>query len=165
MRIFLGLRPLFTSWWDGQASFILDTTNTNATTYFVAELNKIRADTGIDSFKFDAGEFEWLPKNGWLANAPESPEKYCTDYARMASRLGPMIEIRVGCRTQDLPNFVRMIDRDSKWGIDNGLKSVITATLAFSIIGYPFVLPDMIGGNAYLFTDNGDIDFDTTEIA
>jgi len=54
----------------------------------------------------------------------------------MAAKLGPMIEIRVGCRTQDLPVFVRMIDRDSKWGMDNGLKSVITATLAFSVMGY-----------------------------
>ena len=54
----------------------------------------------------------------------------------MAARLGPMIEIRVGCRTQDLPVFVRMIDRDSLWGMNNGLKSVITATLAFSIMGY-----------------------------
>lgn len=42
-----------------------------------------------------------------------------------------------------------MWDKDSRWGYDNGLKSMIPSLLQFSIAGYPFVLPDMIGGNAY----------------
>ena len=42
-----------------------------------------------------------------------------------------------------------MFDKDSRWGYDNGLKSVITTLLHFAVLGYPFVLPDMIGGNAY----------------
>ncbi len=63
-------------------------------------------------------------------------------YARMASQLGNMIEVRVGSHTQDLPIFVRMLDKDSTWDIDNnGLKSVLTSTLTMSILGYPFVLP------------------------
>ena len=33
----------------------------------------------------------------------------------MASQLGSMIEVRVGSRTQDLPIFVRMLDKDSTW--------------------------------------------------
>lgn len=52
-------------------------------------------------------------------------------------------------RTQDLPIFVRMVDRDSIWGINNGLQSIITTTLMMNLVGYPFVLPDMIGGNGY----------------
>jgi len=42
-----------------------------------------------------------------------------------------------------------MLDKDSRWGYDNGLQSLIPTLLHFSIVGYPFVLPDMIGGNAY----------------
>ena len=45
-----------------------DTTNPNSTNWFVSELEKVRADAGIDSFKFDAGEIEWLPKNFWMVN-------------------------------------------------------------------------------------------------
>lgn len=53
-----------------------------------------------------------------------------------------MIEVRVGSQTQDLPIFVRMLDKDSNWKIEeNGLKSVLTSTLVMSILGYPFVLP------------------------
>jgi len=42
-----------------------------------------------------------------------------------------------------------MLDKDSNWGYDNGLKAMIPTLLHFGIIGYPFTLPDMIGGNAY----------------
>jgi alpha-glucosidase (family GH31 glycosyl hydrolase) len=42
-----------------------------------------------------------------------------------------------------------MLDKDSKWGYDNGLKTMIPTALMMSIAGYSFILPDMIGGNAY----------------
>merc|ERR1712241_162998 len=32
---------------------------------------------------------------------------------------------------------------------DNGLKTLVTTLLQMSMVGYPFVLPDMIGGNGY----------------
>jgi len=42
-----------------------------------------------------------------------------------------------------------MPDKDSSWRHDNGLRSIIPSALVSGILGYPFVLPDMIGGNAY----------------
>ena len=49
-----------------------------------------------------------------------------------------------------------MGDKESQWGYNNGLKTLIPTTLTFGILGYPFVLPDMIGGNGYSY--NGDVD-------
>lgn len=45
--------------------------------------------------------------------------------------------------------FVRMLDKDSKWSFENGLETLITTLLVMNIQGYPWVLPDMVGGNAY----------------
>ena len=42
-----------------------------------------------------------------------------------------------------------MIDKDTKWGYQNGLKTLITTLLQMNMVGYPLVLPDMIGGNVY----------------
>lgn len=42
-----------------------------------------------------------------------------------------------------------MIDKDSRWALDNGLSTVVTTLLQMNMNGYPFVLPDMIGGNGY----------------
>ena len=84
----------------------------------------------------------WLPKNFSLLKSTVTPDEYATNYARMASRLGGMVEVRVGSHSQELPIFVRMLDKDSTWDINtNGLKSVLTSTLAMGIMGYPFVLP------------------------
>ncbi|CAH1253156.1 KIAA1161 [Branchiostoma lanceolatum] len=60
-----------------------------------------------------------------------------------------MVEVRVGYRNQDLPIFVRMMDKDSNWGYNNGLRTIIPSALTLGILGYPYILPDMIGGNAY----------------
>ena len=52
-------------------------------------------------------------------------------------------------QTQDLPIFVRMLDKNSKWTVDNGLQSLVTTALTMSLGGYAFILPDIIAGNAY----------------
>ena len=44
-----------------------------------------------------------------------------------------------------------MGDKESRWGYDNGLKTIIPTALTFGILGYPFILPDMIGGNGYTY--------------
>jgi len=58
-------------------------------------------------------------------------------------------QVRVSVASQHLPMFTRLMDKDSHWSHANGLRSVIPHILIFGIIGYPFGLPDMIGGNAY----------------
>jgi len=58
-------------------------------------------------------------------------------------------QVRAGWRSQQLPVLVRMRDKDTKWEYDNGLRSIIPTALVAGILGYPFVLPDMIGGNGY----------------
>ena len=77
------------------------------------------------------------------------PVAFTTRYVEAASRMGNGVEVRVGRSTQQYPIFVRMLDKDSVWGYNNGLKTLVTTLLQTSISGYPFVLPDMIGGNAY----------------
>jgi myogenesis-regulating glycosidase len=42
-----------------------------------------------------------------------------------------------------------MHDKDTRWELNNGLRSVVTTLLQMNIVGYPMVLADMIGGNGY----------------
>ena len=43
----------------------------------------------------------------------------------------------------------REYDKDTSWDITNGLPSIVTQGLTLSILGYPYVMPDMIGENEY----------------
>jgi hypothetical protein len=55
------------------------------------------------------------------------------------SHHGHMIEVRCGYKSQKYPIFVRMADKESRWGYDNGLRTIIPTTLTFGILGYPFI--------------------------
>lgn len=68
---------------------------------------------------------------------------------RAVSTFGPFVEVRAGQGTQDLPIFVRFLDKDSLWTYRNGLPTLITSLLQMNLVGYGFILPDMIGGNGY----------------
>lgn len=108
----------------------------------------------LTSFKFDAGEVTYLPKCVYIQNG-ENPGNFATEYANFVGNSLPKdvtsrAEVRVGYFSQTNPIWVRLLDRSSNWGLDNGLHSVLTAALTFGIAGYPFILPDMIGGNGDL---------------
>ncbi|EZA50367.1 hypothetical protein X777_11178 [Ooceraea biroi] len=139
------------SWWQGWNAATIDFTNPKAVTWWVARL-KLLQKLGIDSFKFDAGEVSWLPQIAKLNGSLDmQPGIFTRDYARaLAANFDDNIEVRVGWRSQELPIFVRMIDKDTKWTWNNGLPTLITTLLQMNLNGYVHVLPDMIGGNGYL---------------
>lgn len=43
-----------------------------------------------------------------------------------------------------------MVDKDTYWGFNNGLATLVTTLLQMNLQGYTLVLPDMIGGNGYV---------------
>nr|XP_050851582.1 myogenesis-regulating glycosidase isoform X1 [Vespula vulgaris] len=138
-------------WWQGAEAATIDFTNPEAVKWWVARL-KVLEGYGIDSFKFDAGEPSWLPQISSLNSSLDiQPGIFTKDYVTtLAKNFDDNIEVRVGWRSQELPIFVRMIDKDSTWTWNNGLPTLITTLLQMNLNGYVHVLPDMIGGNGYL---------------
>ena len=102
---------------------------------------------GVDGYKYDAGETKFLPLSPEFSTDIHENE-YPDYYARWANEARG-VEVRAGVFVQDLPIPFRQFDKDTHWGNDNGLASVLSQYLALGMIGYPFILPDMIGGNEY----------------
>ena len=141
-------------WWRGRAAS-LDVTNPAAVAWFFKRLAALHA-LGVDGHKYDAGEIGYLPARYSTQQKLRNPCEYSTRYAEaMYNNTNRFMQVRVGYKTQHLPIFVSMMDRQSSWSEDNGLRSVIATSLILSSIGYVFVMPDMIGGNAYC---RGDMD-------
>ncbi|KAK0095736.1 hypothetical protein PV326_007551 [Microctonus aethiopoides] len=143
-----------TTWWQGEkGAGVIDFTNPKAVIWWVGRLKALQK-LGIDSFKFDAGEISFLPQVPRLNTTHPielQPGIFTKSYVNtLAKNFGDVIEARVGWGTQDLPIFIRMIDKDTKWTWNNGLPTLITTLLQMNMAGYVNVLPDMIGGNGYL---------------
>lgn len=129
-------------WWHGYAA-LLNATSEAAMNWFGERLQRLQSYTGVDGFKFDAGE------DDYVAIFPSVKDgDFVKGWVSLATRFS-LVEVRVGRSTQSMRAWVRQFDKDSRWGTNNGLKSLITGALQFGLLGYPFVLPDMIGGNAY----------------
>lgn len=142
-----------TTWWnsrENEASYI-DFTKPSAIKWFVDRLHQLRNETGLESFKFDSGEASWAPVNPVLeGDKALHPGLMTRNFCKELSQFGGALEIRTGWGTQDLPHFVRMLDKGSAFLIEeNGLESLVTTLLVINMAGYPFVLPDMVGGNGY----------------
>ncbi|XP_058450612.1 myogenesis-regulating glycosidase-like [Malaya genurostris] len=141
-----------TEWWNsqkGQAAYV-DFSQPAVAEWFTKRLRAILDESGIDSFKFDAGETSWTPPDPVL-HGPRSqhPNLIVDSYVRTVAKFGDLVEVRSTQRTQNEPIFVRMIDKDSEWNWNNGLPTLVTTLLQMNMVGYPLVLPDMVGGNGY----------------
>ncbi|WP_449462623.1 glycoside hydrolase family 31 protein [Tardisphaera miroshnichenkoae] len=143
-----GGSPLKVRWWNGDAGLI-DVTNPRAREWFKGKLLSLQRDYGFDGFKFDAGDAGFF-KEGSRTFGGVKPSQFTDAYMEfIAESFGQTAETRVSTFSQRLGLLTRLGDKDSRWGLDNGLASIITSTLTYSVLGYPFVMPDMIGGNEY----------------
>lgn len=137
-----------TSWWNSeknQAAHV-NFANPAALSWFKKRLEAIQRDFGVDIFKFDAGETSWYPEDPKFDRDMEiTPSQITRAFVRMAADFGDKLEVRTGWGTQNLHILVRMLDFDSRWTVNNGLKSLIPTLIQFNFNGYVFVLPDMIG--------------------
>lgn len=139
--------PYLIEWWQGRGG-LLDVTNASAIQWFMDRLQKLQSETGLDGFKFDAGEACFLPSDA-VTHQKIDPNEYTYHYVNAVSNNYRLTEVRSGWKNQRAPIFFRQWDKTTSWGLDNGLHSVLTGILALGLSGYPFILPDMVGGNAY----------------
>ena len=124
-------------WWQGDG-YLLDVASPEALQWFGDNLRALQQETRLDGYKFDGGE----------AIFANGSNEYTRRYVDFAANFSPC-EVRSGWGNQRAPILFRQWDKSCTWGTDNGLKSVITGAFALGLAGYPFILPDMVGGNAY----------------
>lgn len=140
--------PCLVNWWQGRGA-LLDVTNPSAIQWFMERLQTLQNETGLDGFKFDAGEACFLPSDGVTHRSINDLCDYTRMYVDAVSQHYRLTEVRSGWGNQSAPIFFRQWDKTTSWGLDNGLHSVLSGILALGLSGYPFILPDMVGGNAY----------------
>ncbi|KAL8597074.1 hypothetical protein ACOMHN_057563 [Nucella lapillus] len=145
--------PALVPWWNGKMAALLDVTNPAAVQWYLDQLEALRVKYNVSSFKFDAGEATFVPQHAGTFSPLHNPGAYSKAWAELAYHADPYTrsqEVRSAWNSQSLPIFLRLFDRWSTWDAQSGgLETLIPMTLTLGLLGYPFLLPDMIGGNAY----------------
>lgn len=143
--------PYIGTWWGGRAA-VLDVTQDAALAWYGDLLAALQDAVGLDGFKFDAGEACFMPDDAHTAFTLP-PNQLSQRYVAYLAGRFPYSEVRTGWRNQTTSTLFRQWDKFCTWGFDNGLASIISQALTIGLLGYPFVLPDMVGGNAYFDVD------------
>jgi len=132
-------------------SAIIDLSNPEAFDWYVGNLEHLVKNYGVDGFKMDQGEAAFLPAKG-----ATSGNITVNEYTDLCTKVGERFdyyEIRSGWFSQSHGGWAREYDKFASWSEENGIKSVIPEALTLSILGYPYVLPDAVGGGQ--FFDDG----------
>jgi alpha-glucosidase (family GH31 glycosyl hydrolase) len=154
--------PAHVTWWDGSGG-LLDISNPEARRWFNEKLMDLKRNYGFDGFKFDAGDSHFFPvarSDGRIVRPIKlgrtygglTPNQYTDEWLRFISENHyDFAEVRVGYLAQRFGIIAREGDKESTWGLDNGLHAAITQALTLSLTGYMYIMPDMIGGNQYRY--------------
>ncbi len=134
-------------WWQGIGA-VWDFSNPVAAAAYRARLTELQSKYGFDGFKFDGGDVNLVPRD-LKTHADITAAQYADVYNRETTAHFSYNEARVGVYSQPLGIVQRLIDKQSTWGRNNGLAAVIPEALNLSMRGYPYVMPDIVGGNQY----------------
>jgi alpha-glucosidase (family GH31 glycosyl hydrolase) len=138
-----GNAPAMIKWWNGEAAMV-DLSNPAAYRWYLGELQSLQRDFGVDGFKLDAGDAEYFDPR-FVTAGKITPNRYTDLWAGMG-RYFEINELRVSWLAQPWGLVQRLRDKSSDWSIDTGLGSIVRHALTESLIGYPYVCPDIIGG-------------------
>ena len=144
---------MLTRWWNGVAT-IWDMTNPQATVEFRRRLQSLQTQYGLDGFKFDGADVNFM-MNDALPFKNITTAEYPDIYNTEATAHFTYNETRVGVYSQHLGIVQRLIDKHSIWSSANGLQSLLPEAVLSSMRGFQYLMPDMVGGNQY---DNDRID-------
>ena len=135
-------RPAILRWWSGNSA-AYDLTNPAAFEYYVARLRKFAADYHFDGFKFDAGNPEFIPDN-YRFFKPGPRSEFGRAYTLVGTHI-PYNEFRSGFGTGGQAIVQRLHDQSHTWKAQG---EIVKNMICAGLIGYPYVVADMIGGGA-----------------
>ena len=134
-------------WWGGTAGLV-DLTADEGRAWFRDKLWGLKRDVGIDGFKIDGGDFKYQPPPDTAAwHDFRGASGYADALLALFEEIVPnQCETRTAWLSQRRSVIWREGGKDSHWGLDNGLKAMVSLALHAGLMGYDLLIPDMIPG-------------------
>lgn len=142
----LGDNAALLKWWGGTAGLV-DVTAPKGREWYRKKLLGL-LELGACGFKIDGGDYKYHPPAhdcNWHSNPGASG--YSDQLLELFEELVPnRCETRTAWCSQSRSILWREGGKDSHWGLDNGLKSMVSLGLHLGLMGYDLLIPDMVPG-------------------
>ncbi len=135
-------QPFITRWWNGYSA-VMDLTNPVTVEYVKEKLGYLIGEYDIDGFKFDGGDLDFYNKEGLVAFDKNATASTHTESWTKLASMYAYNELRASWGHQGKPLVQRLGDKDNSW---YALSLLIPEITNLSLMGYPYVCPDMVGG-------------------
>jgi len=134
-------------WWGGEAGLV-DLTAPAGREWFRGRLLRLRDEFGVDGFKVDGGDFKYQPpRESAKWHDYRGPSGYADELLSLIEEIAPgRAETRTTWLSQGRRILWRQGGKDSHWGIDNGLRGLVSLALHMGLLGYDILMPDMVPG-------------------
>ncbi|KAG5270167.1 hypothetical protein AALO_G00189510 [Alosa alosa] len=131
--------PLLT-WWRGELCVKLDLSCPTSARWLSGQVAMVSAHLGAEYVVMEAGEGSPPDEDSVSAGA------YLRRLGRIAAQAGDTTILTSASGFSELGLLVRMPALPADWRY-SGLKGIIPAMLLHSLMGYPFFIPDAVGGS------------------
>lgn len=137
---------------------VLDPTNNETIPWLIQKLDRTIKKYLIDSFYLEFGSAYDMPRFYECRTPLLNPDHYKTIFMSRIRESMNLLGVSGAIIVPHPPAFLSLPKVNSSW---SGLQTVITSTLNYGIIGYPFIMPGAVGGD-YFSDTNGTVLFEDT---
>lgn len=137
--------PAILHWWSGYSA-AYDLTNPKGAEALKEVLRDMQKKYGMDGFKFDAGDIEFVVGDFKFHKPDQIAADYCNEWSKFALDF-PFNEFRACNRMAGKQVVLRLQDKHHTW---KDLRQIVPDMLAAGLSGYPYTCPDMIGGGDFI---------------
>ena len=148
------------TWWGGTAGLV-DVTAPQGRDWYRSKLRNLLG-LGAAGFKIDGGDHKYHPPSLDCAWCDEpGASGYSDRLLALFEELAPnRCETRTAWLSQGRSILWREGGKDSRWGLDNGLKAVVTLALHLGLLGYDLLIPDMVPGRVQTMNSDDELPSD-----
>lgn len=146
--------PALTRYKSAPSTGVLDITNNASIPWLVEKLNKIVKNYQIDSFYLDFGTAHNMPHYYQCSKSLINPDQYKTIFGANFEEAIKIMAFSGAISVPSLPAFLSLPPVNSSW---EGLQTIITTSLSYGIIGYPFIIPGPVGGDYFVAANDSKI--------
>jgi len=145
------------TWWAGKSA-ILDCTNPKAYAWLKGACDRLMRDYGVEGFFFDGGDAFNYPPTARPFVVGASPSDQVFAYHRMGLEM-PYQQHRASWKMGGLPLMQTLRDKNPTY---KALRQCVSHGLLASLLGYPFVVFDLVGGGQVDSFESADYKFAQT---